>query len=150
MPYSIKTAQWQTDCASLAYIREQVFMREQHVSAEDEWDGKDEGAIHFLVCDPLGNALGCARILTELHHTKPCFHIGRVAILKEYRAQGLGQQLMQTMIAWCQQHQPAAAIFLHAQTERIAFYRHLGFAPKGEVFMDAGIPHIEMWYRIAN
>jgi len=147
MTYSITPTTWQTDKSSLIHIRELVFMREQNVSAEDEWDDKDDSAIHFLVRDAHANAIGCARILIETHNSKPCFHIGRVAVLKDYRDQGIGHQLMQTTIAWCQQQNPASPIYLHAQTERIPFYQRIGFVNQGEIFMDAGIPHIEMCYK---
>lgn len=145
--FTITQTTWQEAQQALSMLRTTVFMEEQQVSAEDEWDGKDECAIHFLVSDAKGHAIGCARILHETHHTTPCFHIGRVAILKTYRKQGIGHQLMQTTIAWCQKQHPDYSIYLHAQTERITFYERLNFVAQGEIFMDAGIPHIEMWYK---
>lgn len=146
MSYSIVPSHWQSDKSSLITIRETVFLREQNVSAADEWDGKDDDAIHFLVLNTEGEAIGCARILTETYQAKTCFHIGRVALLKAWRNRGIGQQLMQTAIAWCRQQDSSSPIFLHAQTQRISFYQRLGFTAKGDIFMDAGIPHIEMWY----
>lgn len=147
----IKT-DWQHHCSELHAIRQQVFMQEQQVAAEDEWDGLDESATHFLVLAD-GQAIGCARLLYEektepLH--KPAFHIGRVALLAPWRGQGLGQQLMQTLITHCQQLTPAAAIYLHAQCERQGFYERLGFIAKGDVFMDAGIAHIAMYWEQAH
>ena len=146
MPCAIALANWQTHKSALIAIRETVFMREQNVSAEDEWDGKDDSAVHFLVRNSEGEAIGCARILAENQGAAGCFHIGRVALLKDWRARGIGRQLMQAAIAWCQQQDPTSRILLHAQSERIGFYQRLGFAAQGNIFMDAGIPHIEMWY----
>ncbi len=138
---------WQHHCSELRAIRLHVFMQEQQVPAEDEWDGLDETATHFLVLTD-GQAIGCARLLyeekTEQRH-KPAFHIGRVALLAPWRGRGLGQQLMQAVIAHCQQLAPAAVIYLHAQCERQGFYERLGFIAKGDVFMDAGIAHIAMY-----
>ena len=104
--FTITQTTWQESQQALSMLRTTVFMDEQHVSAEDEWDGKDEHALHFLVSDSKGQAIGCARILIETHNAKSCFHIGRVAILKAHRNQGIGHQLMQTTIAWCQQQHP--------------------------------------------
>jgi len=142
MNHSITTTNWQTHRESLRRIRDVVFIQEQQVPIADEWDDKDETATHFLVANPQGEATGCARLLIE----GTLLHIGRVAVLAEYRQQGVGQQLMQFVLAWCAQQQPAFKIYLHAQTSRIAFYERLGFVVHGDVFMDAGIPHIEMWY----
>lgn len=96
-----------------------------------------------------GVVAGCARLLTELHDGKPVFHIGRVAILSTYRAQGLGRELMQFILDFCKQASPENQIVIHAQTTRQRFYEHLGFTATGDVFMDAGIPHIEMWHKSA-
>lgn len=144
----IQVADWQQYQQVLADIRTRVFVQEQQVSAADEWDGLDEGATHFTVQLDSGEVAGCARLLTErlLEAQGQVFHIGRVAILKPFRGQGFGFALMRFIIQYCQQLAPAQPIYLHAQCERQAFYEALGFAAHGDVFMDAGIPHISMWY----
>jgi len=141
--FTIAQVSWQDAQQALSLLRTSVFIHEQGVSAADEWDGKDATASHFLVSDNHGKAIGCARLLHEPLH----FHIGRVAILQAYRNQGIGRQLMRAIIALCQQQHPSYPIYLHAQTQRISFYQHLNFVSQGEIFMDAGIPHIEMWYK---
>lgn len=143
MTHSIIQTNWQTHHESLRHIRDVVFIHEQQVPIADEWDDKDETAIHFLVANTQGDAIGCARLLIE----ENLLHIGRVAILSEYREHGIGRQLMQFVLAWCAQQHPDFKIYLHAQTSRIAFYEHLGFVAQGDIFVDAGIPHIEMWYQ---
>ena len=143
MSYTITTTNWQTHRKPLRHIRDVVFIQEQHVPIADEWDDKDEAAIHFLMTNSQGDAIACARLLIE----ENMFHIGRVAVLAEYRQQGIGRQLMEFAIAWCLQQNPEFKIYLHAQTSRIAFYEQLGFVTQGGIFMDAGIEHIEMWYR---
>lgn len=134
---------WQIHEPTLRAIRERVFIDEQHVPVKDEWDGKDDTAIHFLIQNARGDMVACARLLLE---PPSLLHIGRVAVLPEYRNQGVGRYLMQELINYCHQHHPNNAIYLHAQTQRQAFYEHLGFSAKGAEFMDAGIPHIEMWF----
>jgi predicted GNAT family N-acyltransferase len=142
LTYHIITTNWQTDRESLRHIRDQVFINEQKVPIEDEWDNKDETAIHFLASNAEGS-IGCARVIVE----ENLLHIGRVAILSGYRNKGIGRHLMQYVLTWCKQQNLQAGIYLHAQTSRIGFYEHLGFAAKGDIFMDAGIEHIEMWFQ---
>jgi predicted GNAT family N-acyltransferase len=152
----IQVADWQQYQHALADIRNRVFVQEQQVPVADEWDGLDESATHFIVRLESGEIVGCARLLTELLLTElllteqgvqdQVFHIGRVAIRKPFRGQGLGLALMRFILQHCQQLAPANPIYLHAQCERQAFYEVLGFVVHGEVFMDAGIPHISMWY----
>lgn len=145
--FVIKPTTWKADKAALRNIRTLVFMQEQHVSAEDEWDAQDATATHFLVENNSGEAIGCARLLLEDQQDTNLFHIGRVAILAAYRAQGIGTELMRYILAYCQQANSQAAIYLYAQTTRRHFYEQLEFVAKGDEFMDAGIPHITMWYR---
>jgi len=145
MIYKITTTDWQTNQTSLQHIRELVFIQEQHVPVTDEWDDKDETATHFLVFTAEGKAIACARLLVEDCAGKSVFHIGRVAVLVDYRKQSIGRELMRTIIAYCNAQNPGYKIYLHAQTSRQRFYEHLGFVADGPIFMDAGIPHIEMW-----
>jgi len=144
MPHKVILTNWQSRQADLTKIRTAVFMQEQQVSAADEWDGLDEQAIHFLALSATGEAIGCARLLPETSGEQNLYHIGRVAILKSYRNQGIGHQLMQFVIAHCKKTAPGNTIYLHAQTERRHFYEILGFIAEGAEFMDAGIPHISM------
>lgn len=120
-------------------------MHEQHVCATEEWDGLDEHAIHFIVLSTIGTIIGCARLLHETSGETHCYHIGRVAILKPFRNQGIGHQLMQFVIDYCKKNAPYNHIYLHAQTERRRFYERLGFIAEGDEFIDAGISHISMY-----
>lgn len=143
MKYTIHLTDWKHHQAELMNIRTEVFMQEQQVSATDEWDGLDEQAIHFLVLSEAGEAVGCARLLTE-NPASPAFHIGRVALRKPLRNRGIGHQLMRYVLKYCQKTAPQNRIYLHAQTARITFYTQLGFVTEGDEFMDAGIAHISM------
>lgn len=121
------------DAASL--IRRVVFIDEQQVPQEEEWDGRDGECLHFLATLN-GEPVGTARLL-------PDGHIGRVAVLSSARGAGIGYRLMEAAIAAAREagHRHAA---LSAQLHALAFYERLGFVAHGEVFMDAGIPHREM------
>lgn len=121
-------------------IREQVFIREQHVPVELEWDGEDESAMHLLAEDAAGQAIGTARLL-------PDGHIGRVAVLAAWRGRGVGNALMRRMLQLAKNN-GHREVFLDAQVDAIDFYLGLGFAVEGEVFMDAGIPHRHMQRRL--
>ena len=143
---TINEVSWQLAQPDATRIRTAVFMQEQQVSAVDEWDGMDEEATHFLVRNASGKAIATARILTENRTNQTHYHIGRVAVLKAYRAQGIGHQLMRAMIISCQTNNTHAQIYLYAQVNRQTFYQKLGFVAQGAEFMDAGIAHISMTY----
>lgn len=135
-PYAIRHATWQKDRAALRHIRERVFMQEQHVPAELEWDGEDERAFHLLAFDSENKPIACARMLHD-------GHIGRMAVLPAWRGQGIGSALLCAVIEAARE-QGLGSAFLDAQTHALGFYRRHGFITEGEPFMDAGIPHRRM------
>lgn len=147
-------AQAQTQASE---IRTKVFIDEQQVSRTDEWDGNDEHATHFLIHTGAGIAVATARVIIERVNLRPAFHIGRVAVLKDFRNQGIGHYLITELIDWCLDQKPNPGtpntnkanprIYLHAQVDRRAFYEQLGFVIEGDEFMDAGIKHISMTFR---
>lgn len=118
-------------------IRLEVFVREQNVPAEEERDDYDNVALHFLaIADD--HALGTARVLMKEHGIAK---IGRVAVLKTARGQGLGAAL----IAAVEEELPLAMRYaLDAQVHALIFYRRLGYAPMGPEFVEAGILHRHM------
>lgn len=116
-------------------IRRLVFIEEQRVPQEEEWDGRDPECRHFLALhDTL--PLGTARLL-------PDAHIGRVAVLAQARGLGIGAALMRAAIESARRD-GHACVELAAQTHALAFYEHLGFMAFGDEFLDAGIPHRNM------
>ncbi len=136
MDFTIHQVTWHDAEPLLREVREAVFMREQGVSAELEWDGLDENAQHVLAVSDTGQAIGCGRIL-------PNSHIGRIAVLPAWRGKKVGTALLQALLAYAQsRHFPE--VDLDAQVQALPFYRNLGFAEEGEVFLDAGIPHRKM------
>ena len=138
MSVSIERVSWENTSDALKEIRYAVFVVEQDVPVEEEWDGQDETAIHFLATVN-GLPVGTARLL-------PNGQITRMAVLQDHRGQGIGAELLR--------HAIKAAIesgcekpFLHAQTHALTFYEEHGFVAHGEEFLDAGIPHYAMEYR---
>jgi predicted GNAT family N-acyltransferase len=135
-PFTIRSASWQQDNTALRLIREQVFMQEQHVPEELEWDGEDDDAFHLLAEDNEGNPIGTARMLSD-------GHIGRVAIVAPWRGHGVGTALMQHLLQQARDD-GHRTVFLDAQLDAIDFYRRLGFKEEGKTFLDAGILHRHM------
>jgi predicted GNAT family N-acyltransferase len=119
-------------------IRMRVFVREQRVPAAIELDRDDEHAIHFLATSD-GRAVGTARVVYHQGSAK----IGRMAVLKNYRGQGVEKKLLWRAIATAKKL-GARTIYLHAQVPVIEFYKKLGFRSVGAVFDEAGIPHRKM------
>ncbi|MEE9342989.1 MAG: GNAT family N-acetyltransferase [Gammaproteobacteria bacterium] len=131
----IKTASWGKDKNKLQDIRHTVFVREQSVPERLEWDEYDETATHFLAfIDNL--AIATARLKSD-------GQIGRMAVLSAYRNQNIGYQLLGFVLETAHK-QGLKSVFLHAQVQVIDFYKKRGFVERGEVFMDANIPHREM------
>lgn len=116
-------------------LRETVFVREQQVPVEIEWDGRDAEAAHVLAfCE--GQAVGCGRLLPE-------GKIGRLAVLAGERGHGIGAAMLRELMLEAQRR-CLPEVRLHAQCHARAFYQRQGFSAHGEVFMEAGIEHIAM------
>lgn len=120
---------------ALQSIRHQVFVDEQQVPAELEWDADDATATHFLLYAD-GEPVGTARLL-------PDGHIGRVAILPQWRKHGLGERLMLHVMAHAETL-GLSPLILSAQLQALPFYQRLGFVVSSDEYMEAGIPHREM------
>ncbi len=144
----IRFADWQhlPDQTALRMIRTAVFINEQHVPPALEWDQEDNSALHLLICDDNGNGIACARLVmsSDLNHpTISSGKIGRMAVLAEWRRQGLGQVLLSFAIATLKQQQ-VNKITLSAQVHAIDFYQKAGFCVCSEHYLDAGILHVDM------
>lgn len=131
----IRRADWNRDREVLAEIRRRVFIEEQGVSQDLEWDGNDEAATHWLALLN-DHPVGTARMLHDSH-------IGRMAVLVRGRKQGVGTALLQSIIDNAHD-QERRELFLHAQTHALTFYERLGFVAEGPEFLDAAIPHRTM------
>ena len=133
---------WAKDKNDLVRIRTLVFINEQSVPPDLEWDGYDKDCWHVIAHSEDGNAIATGRMLYD-------GHIGRMAVLPESRNQGIGSKILSKLIEIAKQ-QKLGEVFLHAQTSAIEFYLKHGFAITSEEFMDAGIPHVTMRKSLAD
>lgn len=127
-------------------IREQVFVIEQHVSPDLEWDGLDAGAIQFIAWAPVGKektAVGTARLRLFEGYAKA----ERVAVSRDARRRRVGEFLMRKMAEEARAR-GRRAIQLNAQVSALSFYEHLGYEAQGPVFVEAGIDHRSMTQHI--
>jgi len=134
----VEIVKWIDSHARLKNIREKVFIQEQKVTPELEWDGTDEKAIHFLVFKD-EEAIGCARAIV----IKSQMQLGRMAVLKEYRGQGAGSTLIEKAIVTAKLKQ-LSSIQISAQCNAINFYVKFGFEVTGDTYLDAEILHRDM------
>lgn len=128
-----------SDLAACRALRRTVFIQEQGVSETDEVDDLDGKAVHILATLN-GRPVGTARLLPYGDIGK----VGRVCVLRDARGTGLGAALMQATVAQFRSMPGIKRVKLGAQLHALAFYERLGFAPYGEVFLDAGIEHRDM------
>jgi predicted GNAT family N-acyltransferase len=131
----IELHDWKSARAEASRIRLRVFVEEQRVPPEIEMDENDAASVHALAYEN-GKAVGTGRLL-------PDGHIGRMAVLREHRAQGVGGGILVRLIAEARR-QGMREVVLSAQTHALEFYRKHGFASSGGVYLEAGIPHQEM------
>lgn len=132
----VKTGDWLTLGSDACRVRHEVFVLEQNVPVEIELDANDATSIHAVAYDSGGRPVGTGRLL-------PDAHIGRMAVLRANRGQGVGALVLESLIhAACQQKYPA--VVLSAQTHALGFYEGQGFVAEGATYLDAGIEHILM------
>jgi predicted GNAT family N-acyltransferase len=136
--FQIEIVRWMDQEKLLCMIRKKVFIEEQKVAPELEWDGMDEKAIHFLVFKD-EKAIGCARAIV----IKSRMQLGRMAVLKEYRGQGAGSTLIEKAIVTAKLKQ-LSGIHISAQCNAINFYVKFGFEVMGDTYLDAEILHRDM------
>jgi predicted GNAT family N-acyltransferase len=139
-PFTVSLVGWHDGEPLLKSVREAVFIREQGVPAELEWDGVDKGCRHALALSLRGEAIGSGRILAN-------GHIGRIAVLPQWRKQKVGTAIMEALLDYARAHD-YKQVDVDAQTHAMPFYRSFGFVEQGEEFMDAGLPHIKMFLKL--
>jgi YbgC/YbaW family acyl-CoA thioester hydrolase len=135
---------WQDLQAHASAVRTEVFVHEQGIAADEEWDDADATAVHVLVCNGYGVPLGTARLLQP---ETGVAQIGRMAVTRLMRGSGLGHQLMQALVQQASKRGDRE-VRLHAQRSAQGFYARQGFVSHGEPFDEVGIAHIEMRMRL--
>ncbi len=136
----IEIGEWALLQAAAQSVRTAVFVHEQGIAPEDEWDAEDDSALHAVLFDVNGQALGNARLLQP---STAVAKVGRMAVLKETRGHGYGARLLQSLILGAKQH-GHQEVRLSAQRSAQGFYATHGFVVVGEPFDEVGIAHIEM------
>jgi YbgC/YbaW family acyl-CoA thioester hydrolase len=136
----VRTGSWAELGADAAAIRTEVFVNEQRIPKEMEWDEADATALHAVAYNRLGQAVGTGRLLGS---EQGVAKIGRMAVHRVLRGCGLGEQVLLALMT-AARTRGDREVLLHAQRSAESFYARLGFRPRGEAFEEAGILHIEM------
>ena len=139
MTIEIRPADFKQDFELLKSIRETVFVEEQSVPLELEWDEHDQAAYHLLAFEN-NTAIATARILGN-------GKIGRMAVLPDWRHQGIGTSMLKQLVDKAIQI-GLERVTLSAQVSAIPFYQRLGFVITSETYEDAGILHQDMELRL--
>jgi predicted GNAT family N-acyltransferase len=134
--FQVDRVSWTDAEDDLRTLREIIFIREQNVPPELEWDGKDEACVHLLARDNKGRAIGTARMTAD-------GQIGRMAVLRPWRNKGVGSKMLTALTTIARARQ-LPRVKLDAQKQAIDFYLRHEFVSQGGEFMDAGIPHQHM------
>src|SRR5450830_2121720 len=135
-PHTLQIAAWDVLRADASLIRNEVFVVEQQVDVALELDEMDVVCLHAVAYDANGQPIATGRLL-------PDGHIGRMAVRKNGRGQGVGGAVLRELMAAARERGDHT-VALNAQTHAAAFYRAHGFAQEGNEFMEANIAHIHM------
>jgi predicted GNAT family N-acyltransferase len=134
--FRVEPADYQTDYQDLRSVREPVFVIEQKVPIEMEWDALDPVSQHVIARDTGNRPIGTGRLT-------PQQKIGRLAVVQEWRGRGVGEAMLTALIDMARA-QRWPEVELYAQVDAIGFYEKYGFVAFGEEFLDAGIRHQAM------
>lgn len=136
----VVTGDWEQLGAGAGKVRREVFIEEQAIPKELEWDAHDATAIHAVARNRLGQALATGRLVSE---APGLGRIGRMAVSRVLRGGGHGEAVLRALEA-AASARGDAEVMLHAQRSAERFYARLGYLPHGEPFEEAGIAHLEM------
>lgn len=136
---SIRLIRNRKEFGEVRKVRDIVFVNEQKVPRELEWDVHDKTSKHIIVIYK-GKTIGCARITFKKRKAK----LERIALFKKYRGKGFGKEIVKYMVGYSKMRK-VKEIMMHSQYHLIDFYSKLGFKQRGKTFREAGIKHIEMY-----
>ncbi|MEY4208111.1 MAG: putative N-acetyltransferase YjcF [Pseudomonadota bacterium] len=140
MNLRIVTGDWGSLREDAQKVRVEVFVIEQNVPVELEWDEGDEVSTHAVAYDEQGQPVATGRLL-------PDGHIGRMAVSQSLRGKGIGKQVLVALLEHARQDGHEELV-LHAQTHAVPFYEQQGFIVEGEEFIEADMPHRLMRRRL--
>ncbi|MDB5761102.1 MAG: acetyltransferase family protein [Herminiimonas sp.] len=136
MKFDLTVGAWAAMQSDARAVRHEVFVIEQNIPVELEWDDMDEACLHAVAYGEDGQPIGTGRLL-------PDGHIGRMAVRKAARGAGIGGAILAALMQQAKKRGDRAVI-LNAQIHAEAFYVRHGFVREGDEFAEAGIPHIRM------
>lgn len=136
MKIHIKICRFDENKTDIQKVRIAVFEKEQGVSRSLERDGRDPECTHVIALADNGTPIGTCRI-------QPDGKIGRMAVLKDYRGNGIGGRMLESIIEAARQN-GVIKLMLHSQETAIEFYRKFGFTTEGSPFFEADIVHVKM------
>ena len=131
--FIVRPADWRVDGEALRAIRRAVFVEEQGVPEELEWDGLDEHCCHALALGPGEMVIGTGRLT-------PDARIGRMAVAREWRGVGVGSAILRALLQDAR-NAGCTVVSLHAQVHALPFYEQHGFSAQGPEFLEADILH---------
>lgn len=137
--FSIIHSIWPENAEAIRKLRKIVFIIEQGVDPKIEWDGRDHLCQHAIAITNAGEEIATGRIL-------PTGHIGRIAVLANWRGKGVGSAILKKLMMIAEDGQ-FPKVYLNSQTHALAFYQRFGFITEGPFFMEAGILHQRMIYK---
>ncbi|MER7562707.1 GNAT family N-acetyltransferase [Streptomyces sp. NPDC048523] len=147
--YAVRVAEDPADREACFAVRKEVFVGEQGVPEDIEYDAYDAVAVHVLAVREDGVPLGTGRLLFgeaaagKTGGDASVGSLGRLAVTREARGLGVGAALVRA-VEEAARARGLAAVDLHAQTHALGFYERLGYVAYGPEFPDAGIPHRAM------
>jgi predicted GNAT family N-acyltransferase len=139
---ALTEASWQRDRALMERVRRAVFIEEQRVPEQEEWDDRDAVSRHVVALDAKRDAVGTGRL-------DPTGKIGRVAVLPQYRGSGVGADIVRHLVELAERL-GLTEVHLNAQVDALGFYERLGFRAEGPEFGEVGIPHRRMRRRVGK
>lgn len=134
--YFIRPARWPDDRDAIRRVREAVFVHEQGIASNLEWDGRDAEAWHVLACQANDTPIATGRLL-------PDGRIGRMAVLAPHRGLGVGGAMLSALLE-AARAAGQREVWLSAQIDAVPFYAQRGFTPQGATYIEAGIVHQKM------
>jgi predicted GNAT family N-acyltransferase len=132
---------WIKNLNEIKKIRTVVFLHEQNIPEELEWDEYDKSALHF------GLFYKSCLVAYARSIENNVYWIGRMAVQKEYRNISIGSHLLQLVIAFLRDRNSQKDIFVSAQVQAIHFYEKNNFSVRRKTYLDAGILHTDMILR---
>jgi predicted GNAT family N-acyltransferase len=134
--FRVEAIDYEQGLAELRAVRETVFVQEQNVPIEEEWDALDPQCLHVIARDDSGLPIGTGRLTPE-------HRVGRMAVLPDWRGRGVGDALLAALVEVARQR-GWRELALNAQVSAFGFYARHGFVPYDARFHEAGIEHQAM------